>query len=99
MVVLGFILIKTKHVILDELSPESRKTRNADIPDVLEIFTKSKRLTEEEVSVAKEKQICLVCKGKLERNMYVCPDCSSFYCQKCSSNLATLENSCLLCGV
>ncbi len=61
-------------------------------------FTKPKHLTEEEVSVAKENRICLVCKSKLVRNIYICPDCNAFYCAKCSSTLAKLENACWVCG-
>lgn len=67
--------------------------------DILSTFTKPKKLTEEEVSVAKERQICLVCKGKLDRTIYLCPGCSAFYCEKCSSTLAGLENECWSCGM
>ena len=55
-------------------------------------------ITEEEVSLSKEKKICLVCKGKLERKMYICPECDTFYCQKCSDMLANSENACWVCN-
>ena len=58
---------------------------------------KRKEITEEEVIISKEKRICLVCKGKLERAMYICPDCNSFYCKKCSEALSNLENACWVC--
>lgn len=66
-------------------------------PNILRMFTKPQKLTEEEVSVAKEKKICLVCKGKLARTTYICPDCSTFYCSKCSEALTNLENACWVC--
>jgi hypothetical protein len=71
-----------------------------DKPEIQRIFggfTKPKQLTEEEVSVAKEKRICLVCKNKLEKKMYICPECNTFYCNKCSDTLSTLENACWVC--
>ncbi|MFX1392216.1 MAG: hypothetical protein ACFFAH_01460 [Promethearchaeota archaeon] len=64
---------------------------------LLSIFTKPQKITEEEVSVSKEKKICLVCKGKLSRTIYICPECMAFYCKKCSTALADLENACWVC--
>jgi len=62
------------------------------------IFTKPEKVTEEEVSISKEKKICLVCKGKvLRNNIYLCPECSTFYCLKCSEALSNLENACWVC--
>ncbi|MFX1279359.1 MAG: hypothetical protein ACFFA3_08070 [Promethearchaeota archaeon] len=58
---------------------------------------RSGEITEEEVSISKEKKICLVCKGKLARELYMCPECSTFYCLKCISKLTDLENACWVC--
>ncbi len=45
------------------------------------IFTKPEVVTEEEVSISKEKKICLVCKGKVSRyKVYICPDGPYFSC-------------------
>jgi hypothetical protein len=65
--------------------------------NILGVFAKPERITEEEVSISKERRICLVCKGKLERIMFICPDCNTFYCKKCSDALSTLENACWVC--
>ena len=65
---------------------------------IFRLTKKPEQLTEEEVSVAIEKRICLVCKGKLERKMYICPDCGTFYCEKCSNALSDLENMCWVCN-
>ena len=56
------------------------------------------QITEEEVSISKEKKICLVCKGKVGRYMFMCPECESFYCEKCAHALEELENACWACG-
>ncbi len=49
-------------------------------PVILEMFTKPKKITEEEVSVSKEKKICLVCKSKISGLNFICSDCGTFYC-------------------
>ncbi len=65
--------------------------------EVRGIFTKPEKVTEEEVSISKEKKICLVCKGKVSRTVYICPECEAFYCSKCSEALSDLENACWVC--
>jgi hypothetical protein len=60
-------------------------------------LTRREKITEEEVTISREKKICLVCKGKLSRKMYLCPECNTFYCEKCSDLLADLENACWVC--
>jgi len=62
------------------------------------IFTKPEKVTEEEVSVSKEKKICLVCKGRLGGFMFMCKDCGAFYCNKCTLALIELENACWACN-
>lgn len=67
--------------------------------NVLEMFTKPKRLTEQEVTLHKEKKICLVCKGKVLRfNSFIC-ECDALYCEKCARTLSDMENFCWVCGV
>lgn len=63
----------------------------------LGFFTRPKKITEEEVSISKEKKICLVCKGQILRHNFVCPECQSFYCDKCYKALTNLENACWAC--
>jgi hypothetical protein len=66
------------------------------------LFRLTKRpaqITEEEVSISKEKKICLVCKGKLIRfNIYICPGCDVLYCENCAHTLSNLENTCWMCN-
>jgi len=76
---------------------EAEQDKSANI---LGIFSRPQKLTEEEVSVAKEKKICLVCKGKIARyDIYICPECDSLYHQKCAKTLEGLENACWACEV
>jgi hypothetical protein len=70
---------------------------NAEQASPLAMFTRPKKVTEEEISIAKEKQICLVCKNKLGGQIFLCSSCGAFYCIKCSDILSTLENACWVC--
>ena len=56
------------------------------------------QITEEEVSISKEKKICLVCKGKLGGLNYLCAECGAFYCVNCSEALSNAENACWVCS-
>lgn len=61
--------------------------------------TKPGEITEEEVVYHKEQEICLICKGKVDRFCYICPDCRALYCEKCAHALTKLENACWVCNV
>ena len=56
-------------------------------------------ITEERITFYKEQKICLVCKGKALRYIYVCPKCDTLYCEHCANTLENLENSCWYCGI
>jgi hypothetical protein len=62
------------------------------------IFTKPEEITEEEISISKEKKICLVCKGDVSGINYICTECGAFYCMKCSQAISNLENACWACN-
>ncbi len=65
---------------------------------ILSVFSRRELITEEEVSISKEKRRCLVCKTGLGRDMYMCPDCYAFYCKNCSDTLSNRENACWVCN-
>ena len=66
--------------------------------DLFRISKRPDQITEEEVSISKEKKICLVCKGRVRHfNVYIC-DCDTFYCAKCARALIVLENMCWACS-
>ena len=64
----------------------------------LDAIARPQKLTEEEVSISIERKICLVCKGEVSRNIYICPECKTFYCRKCSESLIMMENACWVCN-
>jgi len=97
--------------IIKNIKKEMRRdsfTRSTDIEipiegksdiNVLEMFSKPRKLTEQEVTFHKEKKICLVCKGKVIRfNSFIC-ECDALYCEKCARTLSDMENFCWVCGV
>jgi len=55
-------------------------------------------ITEEEISISKEKKICLVCKGKVGGFSFICNECGAFYCDKCANAMIGLENMCWVCN-
>ncbi len=66
--------------------------------DFLRVITRHQTITEEEVSISKEKKICLVCKGKVGGYNFICTECGTFYCEKCAKALTKMENACWGCN-
>jgi hypothetical protein len=71
-----------------EIKVEEGIFRLIERPDVI---------TEEEVSISKERKICLVCKGKVLSFSFICPECDTFYCENCARAIMDLENVCWAC--
>ena len=68
-----------------------------EFKEILGIFIKPEKLTEEEITFHKEQKICLVCKGKvLGFNSFICK-CDALYCENCAQTLSDLENACWVC--
>lgn len=87
-----YLFYRINNIIKNEIVSEKQ-------PDLLEMFTKPQKVTEEEVSISKEKKICLVCKGKVfGYNVFICSECETFYCEKCAHALENLENACWFCN-
>ena len=61
---------------------------------IFRLIKQPQQITEEEVSISKEKKIYLVCKGKVFGLNFICPQCKAFYCTKYSEALSNLENAC-----
>ncbi len=87
------------------LREEPEKIEKAPVKKDIEIkeslFRIAKRpseITEEEVSISKEKKICLVCKGNVSGINYICTECGAFYCINCSQAIIDLENACWACS-
>lgn len=90
----GISLINVIRLLIPREIPEERKRDDANL---LKIFSKRRKVTEEEVYVSKEKSICLVCKENLSRSIYLCPNCNVLYCSRCSGALSKEENACWVC--
>ncbi|TKJ19518.1 MAG: hypothetical protein CEE43_15275 [Promethearchaeota archaeon Loki_b32] len=59
--------------------------------------TLTTQVKEEQITVHKERKICLVCKGDILGFMYAC-SCDALYCEKCARALSEIENVCLVCN-
>ena len=54
-------------------------------------------ISEEMVTIHKERKICLVCKGEALGFTYIC-QCDAIYCENCARALIDLENVCWVCN-
>ena len=69
------------------------------LPSRSEKFSKPESIDEEDLTLYKERKICLVCKGKaIGFEVYICTECGVLYCLKCAKALSTLENLCWACN-
>jgi len=55
------------------------------------------QVTEDQITVHKERKICIVCKGAISGFMFSCT-CNAIYCENCARALTELENACWVCG-
>jgi len=93
-----FVLLnKTLHDIKIEINLETSGELKKRTGDIMGVFTRPPKISEEEIRFHKELRICLVCKEKIKGFNFMCTDCSALYCKKCSKNLSTTENACWVC--
>lgn len=95
LIVLMLFVLQVIKNIITEINPEVKKKQKVD----LSIFNRPPRITEAEISIHKERKICLVCKGKLAgfNLAFICRKCDSLYCENCARSLSDLENACWVC--
>ncbi|MFX1479667.1 MAG: hypothetical protein ACFFCI_16210, partial [Promethearchaeota archaeon] len=55
------------------------------------------QIKEGQITVLKERKICIICKGDILGYMYAC-QCNALYCDKCAQALTEIENACWVCG-
>lgn len=89
---------KSAHLQPQMLTNDTSTTSSLD-KNLLDVFSRPDKLTDEEVSVSKERKVCLVCKGKINGITYICRECETFYCTKCYDALVNLENRCWACDL
>jgi hypothetical protein len=83
----------------DPIEPQ-KKPRKKEIMVEESLFRISERpdyISEEEVTYYKEQELCLVCKGRVDRINYICPQCRVLYCLNCYHAISDLENACWVC--
>ena len=69
------------------------------LPSRSEKFVKPDFIDNDELTLYKERKICLVCKGDATGfEVYICTDCGILYCLKCAKALSNLENICWACN-
>ncbi len=92
--IIFFFIIKN---IRSEIASKSQEAEKGLESQVLGIFTRPQKVTEDEVIFHRERKICLVCKGNLIRSIYLCPECDALYCIKCSEAISNIDNGCWSC--
>jgi len=55
------------------------------------------QVKEQQITIHKERKVCIVCKGDILGFMYSC-NCDALYCEKCARVLTEIENACWVCG-
>ncbi|MFX1304274.1 MAG: tetratricopeptide repeat protein [Promethearchaeota archaeon] len=55
------------------------------------------QVSEEKVSIHKEKKVCLICRGEVLKYSYIC-ECGAIYCGNCARAITDLENVCWACN-
>ncbi len=70
-----------------------------NLNDLIRVQMSTKtQVSEEKVTVYKERKKCLVCLGDIEGfDIYICPKCDSIYCKNCAKALIEIENVCWSC--
>jgi parallel beta-helix repeat protein len=78
-----------KNKIAEPLSPST---------EIIQEDPEELQKTEQEVTVYKEKKICVVHKGPISGANYMCPHCETLYCLKCITVLVNFDEKCWLCN-
>ncbi|MFX0099264.1 MAG: hypothetical protein ACFFCS_06745 [Candidatus Hodarchaeota archaeon] len=91
------IMVYSIYRMVKVIKEDKVPSKKDQIQDFLKAFVRPKHMSDEEISVSKEKHICLVCKGSISGANYMCPSCGTHYCKRCSDVLAEMENACWSC--
>lgn len=93
--VIVYIIVNITKRLRSQGLQETKETE--PLKDFLTIFTKPQTISEEEVEKYIKERMCVVCKSKIARFNYACPECEVLYCLRCSKALSNLENACWVC--
>lgn len=92
-----FILILFLNLKLNKFLKLEQVTNINPKDGVLGVFARSKKVSEEEITMYRDQAVCLVCKGKISSFSYICGHCKALYCEKCVRALIDMENVCWAC--
>lgn len=82
-----------------QVEPKEKPKKEIKVEEGLfRLIQRPDNITEEEISISKEKKICLVCKGKATGMTFICTECEAFYCVNCAQAISNLENMCWACN-
>ena len=99
LVSVALLVLVTLYIIFSIFRRRERESeaRKEEMQDTIKMFTRPINININDIKMYREKGLCLVCKNRISRLTYVCPDCESLYCYKCSTALTNLENMCWVC--
>jgi len=81
-------------VIFGRRSSKTLKKREAELANLI---AQREEITEGDITISKEKHVCLVHKGPIEGYSWICPSCGAYYCMRCIEVLKESENICWSC--
>ena len=91
------VVLKSKKVIAPK--NKDKVIEKAAAKEVLsETEKKELEKTESEMDIEKKEVLCVVHRGPIVGNIYLCPDCMTYYCVKCAKALKEKDESCWSCG-
>ncbi len=91
-------LLKTiEKPIIPKKLKEGDETSPAQIALSAEEIEELKK-TESEVGIEEKEFICVVHKGNIDGNIYLCPQCKTLYCERCAKALREKGEKCWSCG-
>ncbi len=94
-----FLSQKARDVLEIQEEYEEPDELKDDALEFFKIISQRRNVTTKEVNFYRNRNICLVCKGKVEKdNAHTCTKCYALYCERCALAIAQLENSCWACN-
>jgi len=91
------VVLKSKKVITPK--KKDKVIEDSIAKEVLsEKEKKELEKTESEMDIEKKVVLCVVHRGPIVGNIYLCPDCMTYYCVKCAKALKEKDESCWSCG-
>jgi len=86
----------------DILKAHKKAQKLKEVEEIAPALTEKEReeleKTEKEVDLQEPSVKCIVHRGEIQRNIYLCPKCRAFYCERCAKVLKLKGEKCWSCG-